>query len=47
MTHEGVPNEEHDDGPEHDDKLPDARDIETFDNAEDSDLPALVGDVED
>lgn len=47
MTHENVPNGEHDDGPEHDDTLPAAGDIPTHDNPDDSDLPALDGDLED
>lgn len=47
MTHENVPNGEHVDGPEHDDTLPDAGDIPTFDTPEGSDLPELDGDLED
>jgi hypothetical protein len=47
MTHENIPNTEHDDGPEHDTTLPNAGDIPTFDTAEESDLPALDGDLED
>jgi hypothetical protein len=47
MTHENIPNKEHDKGPEHDTALPDADDIPTFGTAEESFLPVLDGDLED
>jgi hypothetical protein len=47
MTHENIPNTEHDDGPEHDMALPDAGSIATFGTPEESDLPALTEDLGD
>lgn len=47
MTHEKVPNGEHAGGPEHDHSLPNAWEFPTYDNAGDSDLPALDSDLED
>jgi hypothetical protein len=47
MTHENIPNAEHDDGPEHDAGLPDAGSIATFDTAEESFAPTLERDLED
>lgn len=47
MTHESIPNTEHDDGPEHDTNLPDAASIPVFDTPEESDLPALTEDLGD
>lgn len=46
MTHENVPDGEHDNGPEHDHTLPNAWEIPTHDTVEESDLPALDGDLE-
>lgn len=47
MTHEKIPNGEPTGGPEHDQTLPDAGEIPTFANVEQSDLPALDSDLED
>jgi hypothetical protein len=47
VTHENIPNTEHDDGPEHDTTLPNAGDIPTFETAEESFLSPLDGDLED
>lgn len=44
MTHEHKPNAEHPDGPEHDDSLPNAEDIEVFDNPENTFLMPLPED---
>jgi hypothetical protein len=47
MTHENIPNNEHDDGPEHDATLPDAGTVKTFGTAKESDRPPLERDLED
>jgi hypothetical protein len=47
MTHEHNASAEHDHGPEHDDSLPDARDIPEYENVEDSLAPPLEHDLED
>jgi hypothetical protein len=47
MTHEHEPNDEHPDGPEHDDKLPDAPSVPEFSDVNDSLAPPLDHDLED
>jgi hypothetical protein len=47
VTHEHIPNGEHDDGPEHDQTLPDADTFPVFDDPADSDGPLLEHDLED
>lgn len=41
MTHEAQPNDEAESGPEHEHTLPDAADIEVFDDPADSDRPGM------
>lgn len=45
MTHEHHANDEHPDGPEHDNSLPEADSIVWSQNPEDTDLPPLEGDL--
>lgn len=47
MTHERTPNDEHPDGPEHDESLPDAASIPVFDGPHESDAPPLPDDREE
>lgn len=47
MTHEHRANDEHPDGPEHDDRLPDADSIPTYADPAESDAPPLEQDLED
>lgn len=46
MTHEHHANDEHDDGPEHDESLPDAASIPTYDTPEESDATLLAADLD-
>lgn len=47
MTHEHLPNSEHSHGPERDDRLPDARSIDTFEDPGRTDLPPLLADLDE
>lgn len=47
MTHEHLPNDEAQEGPEHDQRLPDATSLPEFSDVEESLAPPLDHDLED